>query len=246
MRLKLPVWALVPLVLAAEAVLIGLGFWQWQRYGAKQELEAAFIQRTSGAPLSVAQVDALPDAERDFQLVQVSGRWDVEHLFRVSNRYRASILGEEAVVPLVLDDGRAVLVNRGWYPSDQRDRILADFRDQSRGDIRGLTRRHPDLNGGPLQNGTWSRFDVVSMAKTLPYPSVEWSVIEGDMLNEQASDLPPATIPATGWFPFRSDIPHLEYALTWWGLALVLPVFVGARAFTERAARRREASIASL
>ncbi|MCC6237097.1 MAG: SURF1 family protein [Dehalococcoidia bacterium] len=245
MRLKLPLWVLVPLILSAEAVLIGLGVWQWQRYGAKQELEAQFIERTTGAPMSVAMIDLLPEAERDFQLVQVSGRWDAEHLFRVSNRYRASVQGEEAIVPLLLEDGRAVLVNRGWYPLDQRERVLGDFRAQVSGEVHGLTRIRPDLNGGPLQSGAWSRFDAASMYATLPYRSMGWVLIEGDMLAEPAS-VPPTVIPATGWVAFRNDVPHLEYALTWWGLALVLPVFIGARVFTEQAARRREASVTSL
>ncbi len=244
MRLKLPVWVLVPLILAAEAVLIGLGVWQWQRYGAKQELEAQFVARTAGAPMSVAQVDALPAAERDFQLARLAGRWDTEHLFRVSNRYRASVQGEEAIVPLVIEDGRVVLVDRGWYPLEQRDRVLGEMRAQSRGEVHGLTRLRPDLDGGPLQNGTWSRFDAASMYETLPYPSMGWVLIEGDMLAE-APSVPPTVIPATGWVAFRSDVPHLEYALTWWGLALVLPVFIGARVLTERSARRREASVTS-
>ena len=245
MRLKFPIWVLVPLILAAEVVLIGLGFWQWQRYGSKRELEAQFIARTSGAPLSVAQVEALPAAERDFQLAQLRGRWDTEHLFRVSNRYRASVQGEEAIVPLVLEDGRGVLVNRGWYPIDQRDRVLADLRTQTQAEVHGLTRLRPDLKGGPLQNGTWSRFDAASMSATLPYPSTGWVLTEGDVQAEPAT-VPPTVLPATGWVAFRNDVPHLEYALTWWGLALVLPIFIGARVFTERAAARRDATVASL
>lgn len=236
MRLTLPLWVLIPLVLAAEAVLLGLGLWQWRRYEAKQELQASFVARTSSAPLTVAQLDALPEPERDFQLVQLSGRWDTERLFRVSNRYRSSFQGEEAVVPLVLDDGRAVLVNRGWYPIEERDRVLAQLRAATRGEVHGLSRRRPDLSGGPLTNGTWSRFDAPSMAATLPYPAVAWVLIEGDMVSAEELGVG-RDLPVTGWVPLQSEIPHFEYAMTWWGMALVLPVFLVARAISGRRAR---------
>jgi surfeit locus 1 family protein len=236
-RVVLPIWLLVPLVIAAELVLLGLGFWQWQRYGAKQELEAAFRARTAGAPLAVAQLDALPEADRDFQLVQLSGRWDTDHLFRVSNRYRSSIRGEEAIVPLLLDEGggggRAVLIDRGWYPLEERERVLAELSAQTQGTVHGLTRRRPDLSGGPLTNGTWSRFDAPTMAATLPYPTAGWVLIEGDLV--AADDLGASRqLPVTGWVPFQNEIPHFEYAMTWWGMALILPVFMAARVITGR------------
>lgn len=243
MRLTLPVWLLVPLVLAAEAVLVGLGLWQWQRYGAKQELQASFVARTSSAPLTVTQLDALPEPERDFQLVQLTGRWDTERLFRVSNRYRSSFQGEEAVVPLVLDDGRAVLVNRGWYPIEERDRVLAQLRAEVRAEVHGLSRRRPDLSGGPLANGTWSRFDAPSMAATLPYPSAGWVLIEGDMVRGEELGVS-RQLPVTGWVPLQSEVPHFEYAMTWWGMALVLPVFLIARVVSgrRRPAQSRDAT----
>jgi surfeit locus 1 family protein len=233
MHLVLPRWALALVILAAEAVLVTLGMWQWQRLGEKRALEAAFDARTAGAPLAAAEVDALPASERDFQVVTLTGRWDTERLFRVSNRYRASLLGEEAVVPLVLADGRSVLVNRGWYPVEERERVLAELRAQTAAQTKGQVRQRPDLNGGPLSNGTWSRFDVRAMGAALPYPTTGWAVIEGERIE---SDAIPASrqLPVNGWYPFRNTVPHLEYALTWWGLALVLPVFAVTRFVLRR------------
>lgn len=230
MRLVLPAWALVLLVLAAEVVLVTLGWWQWQRLGEKRALEAAFDARSAAAPLAAADVDALPVTERDFQVVALTGRWDTERLFRVSNRYRTSIQGEEAIVPLVLADGRAVLINRGWYPIEERDRVLAELRAQAStpAPVRGQVRVRPDLNGGPLANGAWSRFDIAAMAVSLPYPTSAWAVLEGERVE---GDTPPISrqLPVTGWLPYRSTVSHFEYALTWWGLALVLPVFAVSR-----------------
>lgn len=235
MRLILPTWLLVLLIVAAEVVLVSLGAWQWQRLGEKRDLEDAFDARASAAALAAADVDALSVSERDFQAVALSGNWDTEHLFRVSNRYRTSIQGEDAIVPLILTDGRAVLVNRGWYPIEERDRVLAELRAQTATStpIRGQVRVRPDLNGGPLANGTWSRFDVRAMGASLPYPTAGWTVIEGARVD---GEVPPISreLPVTGWLPYRNTVSHLEYALTWWGLALVLPVCAVSRFVLRR------------
>ena len=246
MRLVLPGWVLAVLVVLAELTLLALGAWQWQRLGEKRELEAAFDARTAGAPLAAADIEALPPGDRDFQVVSLSGRWDTEHLLRVSNRYRTSILGEEAIVPLVLADGSAVLVNRGWYPIEERDRVLTELRAQSvtNEPLRGQVQQQPDLDGRPLPNGTWSRFDVASMAASLPYPAHGWAVIEGERVE---GDTPPISrqLPVTGWLPYRNTIPHFEYALTWWGLALVLPVVAAARLLQRRRGADHEAPAAA-
>lgn len=239
MRLVLPPWVLALLLVASEVVLLVLGAWQWQRLGEKRDLEAAFDARTAGAPLAAADIEVLPSGERDFQVVSLAGRWDTERLFRVSNRYRTSILGEEAIVPLLLDTGldggRAVLVNRGWYPIEERDRVLAELRAQTTAvaQLRGQVQQRPDLAGRPLANGTWSRFDVPAMAASLPYPTSSWAVLEGERLE---GDTPPISrqLPVTGWIPYRNTVPHFEYALTWWGLALVLPVVAVARFMQRR------------
>ena len=242
MRLVLPGWVLAVLVVLAELTLLVLGAWQWQRLEQKRELEAAFEARTAGAPLAAAEVEALPPGDRDFEVVALNGRWDTERLFRVSNRYRSSILGEEAIVPLLLADGSAVLVNRGWYPIEERDRVLAELRGQSvtNGPVSGQVQQRPDLDGRLLSNGTWSRFDVASMGASLPYPSHRWAVIEGARVD---GDTPPISrqLPVTGWIPYRNTVPHFEYALTWWGLALVLPVVAVARLLQRRRGADHEA-----
>jgi cytochrome oxidase assembly protein ShyY1 len=242
MRLVLPGWVLAILVVLAELTLLVLGAWQWQRLDQKRELEAAFDARTAGAPRAAAEVEALPPAERDFEVISLTGRWDTERVFRVSNRYRNSILGEEAIVPLVLADGSAVLVNRGWYPIEERDRVLAELRADSvaSAPVRGQVQQRPDLDGRALTNGTWSRFDVTSMGASLPYPTHGWAVIEGERVE---GDTPPISreLPVTGWIPYRNTVPHFEYALTWWGLALVLPVVAVARLLQRRRGTDHEA-----
>jgi surfeit locus 1 family protein len=80
--------------------------------------------------------------------VALRGRYDPQHQFLLDNRSHESVAGVEVLTPLVLDDGSAVLVNRGWLPY-------------------GATRR--DLP--PVTVGGEKR-DVVGRVDELPRPGI--------------------------------------------------------------------------
>jgi surfeit locus 1 family protein len=104
---------LVPTLLAAAAIALfsALGAWQLGRAGEKRALNRDFT--VGGPAIDWRQLPA--DAPR-FQHVSLSGHYDPEHQFLLDNRSHESVAGVEVLTPLVLDDGSAVIVNRGWLP----------------------------------------------------------------------------------------------------------------------------------
>jgi hypothetical protein len=62
------------------------------------------------------------------------------------------------------------------------------------------------------------------MGATLPYPVLPWYVIEGHVLTDSGNVRPPNTLLVQGFYPYVSTTPHMEYALTWFGLAIALLV----------------------
>lgn len=103
----------IPTVLtfAAVAVFVALGNWQLGRAEQKRTLAADFA--AGGPAIDWRRLPA--DAPR-YQRVFLRGRYDAEHQFLLDNRSHESVAGVEVLTPLVLEDGRAVLVNRGWQP----------------------------------------------------------------------------------------------------------------------------------
>jgi surfeit locus 1 family protein len=136
---------LLPTVLTAAAVALfaALGFWQLGRAAEKRALAADFA---AGGPAIEWRL-LPPDAPR-YQRVALRGRYDPQHQFLLDNRSHESVAGVEVLTPLVLDDGSAVLVNRGWLPY-------------------GATRR--DLP--PVTVGGEKR-DVVGRVDELPRPGI--------------------------------------------------------------------------
>lgn len=73
-------------------------------------------------PLATLSKPGTPIAEDDeWTRVRVSGRFDPAHQVTVKFTTRDGAAGADVVTPLVLSDGRAVLVDRGWMPTANDD-----------------------------------------------------------------------------------------------------------------------------
>ncbi len=242
MRVRPRHLALIALILAAFAVLVGLGTWQVQRHQWKEGLVEERQARTAAAPLDAPAALSLSAEALDFHRVELAGAWDWSNAMALANRARETTKGEELIVPFRLADGPAVLVNRGWYPEGSRDAAITVLQDRDLPTVAGLARDPGDIESRQIPNGSWTRFSPASMGETLPYPVVDWVVIEGDEL--AGTPRPGTAIPVQGFLGFANTTPHVEYALTWYGLAAALAVIAVIRFLVaprrERARRSSE------
>ncbi len=216
MRLPLPV--LLTLLVAAFAVLMGLGIWQLQRNEWKQDLVAHSHARTDAPPLEVSDTTGTDAEEMDYRRVVLDGEWLWEDRQFLANRVRQSSRGEEIVVPVrPAEGGPAVLVNLGWIPEDSRGDVLRDFQP---GEPSGLARDYSSLDGRLIPSGSWTRMSPHDIGEALGYPVTEWVLIAGEELDGPAAI--GSALPVQGWERFHNTTPHVEYALTWFGIAAAL------------------------
>ena len=123
--------------------------------------------------------------------------------------------------------GPAVLVNRGWYPPAEREAVLAILADEDEG-LDGLIRAGRSLRATQGPDGSWTRFDVASIAELLPYDVVPWRATAGELVERLPRNAPPER-PVTLYEGYTNTTPHIEYALTWFGLAAAMLVTAGVR-----------------
>jgi surfeit locus 1 family protein len=114
--------------LAAALATARLGWWQLDRAAEKRAVQAAVDERAQLSPIDLlAQlaVTAEAAAGQHHRRVHLSGRWSAAHTVYLDNRQMNGRAGFIVVTPLLLADGSAVLVQRGWLPRDflERSRV---------------------------------------------------------------------------------------------------------------------------
>lgn len=219
--MRLPTPALLVLIAAALVVLVGLGVWQVERNQWKQDLVAESHAKTDAPPLDVRDASEHRREEIEYRRVRLSGTWRLDEAMFLANRARYSVRGEEIIVPVALDSGGAVLVNVGWIPDGSRDDVMDELARDAGGTVtEGLAFDIADRDGNMIPSGSWSNLDTEAMSEALGYEVADWYVLAGAERTSPPS--PSEPLPVAGWQRFENTTPHVEYALTWFGIAAVL------------------------
>ena len=232
--------------LAACALTAWLGGWQLSRAGHKLALQAQLEQRRVLPPLAAADLSRDP-AVLSAQLqraVRLQGRWRADATVWLDNRSMTGRTGFYAVTPLVLGDGRAVLVQRGWWPRDaaERTHITAPAPPaglvQVYGRIAAGTSHYFALGPEPAAPGTIRQnVDVAEYAREIRLPLLPLVVLQED---EPGAAMPAADGLLRQWPPPPVDVQkHYGYAFQWFALsALVLGLYVWLQILRPRYAAR--------
>jgi len=238
--------ALLKLTLATllgVALLIGLGVWQLQRLQWKEGLIARVEARTKAEPLPLDRAIALAREGRDlsYRPVTAEGRYHhtlERYLYALSPEGKP---GWHVITPLETVKGTMVLVDRGFVPEDLRDPAT-----RKQGEIQkvvtvtGLVRNSETPNifvpsNEPDKNQWFSR-DLPAMARSMfPGGTVQ---VAPFFLEAKASEVPGGW-PQGGQTRVSFPNNHLQYAITWFGLAFCLVVVYGVYV---RGAYRRKGS----
>lgn len=215
--------------LVALAVLIALGVWQLERLEWKQDLIHERQSRSQVSAVGLPEDLAGPGGLA-FRNVRLRGRFLHDSEFYLAARTRNGQVGLHVVTPFALDDGRVVLVDRGWIPDGRRDPATRP-EGQLPGELEltGLVRLpgwagyswlRPD---NQPDDNLWFWVDPAAMAAAAGLDPVVAPVVAQVYLDAGPADNP-------GGWPVggqtRLDLPndHLQYALTWFALALSLAV----------------------
>jgi surfeit locus 1 family protein len=216
--------ATLAFVLAGFAILIALGTWQVERLAWKRDLIATMESRLAMAPLPLGDLLKHQPIE-DFRPVRATGTFLHDREMYLAARSYQGRLGYHVVTPLAPEGGgTAVLVDRGWVPVDRQ---APDSRaaGQVPGTItvEGIARRPPKPglftpDNRPDQN-LWYWVDLPAMAAHAGLTTVAPLLIEaGPAAN-------PGGLPIGGQTHINLPNNHLQYAITWYALALALAVF---------------------
>ncbi len=212
---------------ALTVVLIGwatwwLGEWQFHRLADRKESNAIVRQNEAREPAPVADVLApgrAVSASDEWRLVTATGTYSTDDTVSVRYRTRDGVSGIDVVVPLVRGTGPALLVDRGWLPTDAQSNAT----------------QIPEAPPGEVTVTGWVRADATGdSARVTDRSTRSISSTEiGQALDLETyggfvalkSETPPPTTPLAGAeLPELDNGPHFFYGLQWWFFG-VLAVF---------------------
>lgn len=229
-RFEPALWS-VCLFVAVFLAMLSLGRWQLQRADEKIALAESARTARELAPVSLDDIDDMPAAVAAHRRVTVIGRWDGTRQLLWDNRAHASQAGLEVLAPLRLDDGRVMLVNRGWaplgagrLPAQLPEVTLPDSAGDDVVSVIGLLSWPSKgfASGAALApDGPWPRwlqyFDPNALSDAYGEPVVA-AMLQPDSLPEGYRLVP-------NWQPAASGPEkHYGYAFQWFAMALALVV----------------------
>ncbi|MBB3809511.1 SURF1 family protein [Pseudochelatococcus contaminans] len=223
-------------------LLVSLGMWQLQRLAWKEDLIARIESRTHAEPVAApaqgewAALAGEPAALKalEYSPVRVSGIYlrDREVLVHGNATLgRGGVrMGYFVLTPLAMDGGGIVFVNRGFIPMELRqdadayaawrrgDSVAGNETVRVAGLLRAPERRGWFVPSDAPEKGDWFVRDPAVFAASLGLERVAPFTI--DTFRDSTRE----GWPVAGLTVVRFPNNHLDYAFTWFGLAIVLVV----------------------
>jgi surfeit locus 1 family protein len=197
--------------IAGTAIPVALGVWQLQRLEWKTDILDTVETRLAADPVAVPEAPA--EATDQYRRVRTRGTILPGELHVYTSAPPRGV-GYRVIVPLALPDGRRILLDRGFVPIDEKDAPRSTGPITVEGALLWPQETDSFTADPDRTRNIWFARDTALMAEALGTEPV--------MLVAEASDDPDAPMP----LPVTVNVPnnHLEYAITWFSLAVTWAV----------------------
>ena len=231
------------------AVCVRLGIWQLHRLGERRAYNAAARAGLSLPPLGNDELldgSTTPTEVSSYRRAEVTGSYDVTHEIVLYGRALDGAPGNHLLTPLLLDDGTAVLVDRGWVPQEVDTLPVSGH--AAAPDVRVritgvLIPGQPaaDTPASPALPSLVRSIDPDALATGLPYRLLPTYLLLDTQDPPQTEDLP-----RPGALPDLTEGPHLSYAIQWFVFATIALVGYGVLSVRDRREGRASAGGAGI
>ena len=241
-------WAIyVGLAVVFAIACAFLSNWQFAR-NEERAAQLALVERNYDAE-PVPLEDVIPagsnlEAQDEWRPVRLTGSYLSDEELLVRNRPHGGTAAFEVLVPFRLNDGRVLMIDRGWVPPGENQPEPDTVPAAPEGEVTVIARLRPaeplPTSGRSAPAGQVPTIHLPLIADAMP-PEI------GDALEASAygvlvsEDPTPAAAPQALESPSEDPGPHLSYAIQWILFALMGFIFIGYVIRTERRHRREDA-----
>jgi cytochrome oxidase assembly protein ShyY1 len=228
-----------------------LSTWQFTR-NEERSAQLALVETNYDAP-AVALGELIPDGgtldpEDQWRQVRLVGEYVADDQLLVRNRPHGGTSAFEVLVPFRQEDGRVLLIDRGWVAPGEDSPVPDAVPEPPPGEVTVIARLKPGeqapASGRSAPDGQVPTINLPLIADAVSPPT-------GDALERSAygvlvsEDPAPNAQPSPLQSPSEDPGPHLSYAIQWILFAAMGFIFIGYVIRTERAHRREEEAAAS-
>jgi cytochrome oxidase assembly protein ShyY1 len=239
--------------LLMSCLCLSLGVWQLQRRVEKHALIAALTERLAADPVRLPQASEWPNlvpARDEFRRVTFAATYQNRPdamVYSSGSAIRDDIAGPGtwAFLPALLPDGSTVVVNAGFVQNTMQDRVVEDravagLVTGAPAELTGYL-RYPEVAGALTPNENiakrlWFVRDHRDMAQKLGWGAVAPFYID---LEKPA---PASGVPKPAALSVHLKDDHMQYAITWFGLAAAMAIAFAVWLFGQRRGRLKPQS----
>lgn len=231
-------WPIVVAALIGILLLVGLGSWQVLRLQWKLDLIEKRSSSLTGNPVTIYDIEAGMEHGYDVDFLRVRLNGEYRHdASRYVYRARGKRPGFQVITPFIDKSGFIVFVDRGFIDQRMLKVPIAGDTRKPEGEltITGVTRnRASDRNmfspEADTERGVWYWYDLVGISASMPGNLLDGYQGPEPITSAMFVQLEPGGESGAGTWPAPEDLKvelpnnHLQYAFTWYALALVLAV----------------------
>jgi surfeit locus 1 family protein len=204
------------------AACVSLGLWQLRRLDARRAYESLVAERSAAPPVSLA--DLAPDPRTvdpdavAYRRVVVEGMFDPDHEVVLLGRALEGRPGNHVLTPLLLEDGSALVVDRGWVPYELRSPPVGQAPPPA-GEVvvEGVVLPpSPDRSSGGDPTLV-TAIDLETIGERVDVPLLPFALLLQEVDPASPAELPIVVAPPGP----EEGPPHLSYAVQWFSFAAI-------------------------
>lgn len=196
--------------LSGAAILVWLGTWQMQRLAWKEAILAEIDTKITAAPGPLPRM--ISPTELKYQPVELNGEIGADTLYVLVSKKQVGA-GWRMVSAFTTDQGRRVLVDRGFIPVARKDAPRFAGPAVITGNLHWPDDRNSSTPANDIAGNTWFARDLGAMAEAL---NTEPLLVVTRTMAPADPGVTPLPVDSAG---IPND--HLHYAITWFSLAVV-------------------------
>lgn len=201
-------------------LLLGLGTWQLERLQWKEALIAARRAGMTAPPVAIPTTVAAARA-LEYRHVHATGHFLPDRTFYLHAMDRDGRPGWHFLAPFALDDGRVLMIDRGFVPEGhRRDAVpVAPGETMVTGILRLPIPPNMFVPSNRPRSNEWFFIDLPAMAREAKIANLLPFYLDADVAPDNGA------WPRGGQTRIALPNHHLQYAMTWYLLAAALIIF---------------------